>query len=191
MSQASKRSSALTILEDDGACGHLVGVAVPALRLESTQGPLGLAALARDLLVLYLYPRTGVPGERPIRGWDAIPGARGCTAQSCAFRDHSQELAAARTLVAGLSAQAIEEQREFAQREQIPFPLLSDPELALATRLGLPTFEAGGLRLYTRTTLIARRGRIVKVFYPVPSPERNAEEALAWLGEQARKGRRR
>jgi peroxiredoxin len=134
-------------------------------------------------LVAYVYPRTGVPGEPSPPGWDLIPGARGCTPQSCAFRDHVSDLAARGAHVVGISAQSPAEQAEFAEREHIPYPLLADPELRLADALGLPTFEAGGTRFYKRMTLVARRGTIEKVFYPVFPPDRNAADVLAWLEE--------
>jgi peroxiredoxin len=134
-------------------------------------------------LVVYVYPRTGVPGEASPAGWDDIPGARGCTPQSCAYRNNLEEFSALGATVVGISAQTAEEQREFAEREHIPFPLLSDSDLRLAAELGLPTFEAGGMTLYKRLTCVADGGRIAKVFYPVFPPDRNAEEVLAWLRE--------
>jgi peroxiredoxin len=153
---------------DDGAADDLVGKELPA-----------------GTLVLYVYPRTGRPGIDPPAGWDEIPGARGCTPQSCAFRDHNADFGALGARVAGLSSQTTEYQREAAERLGLPFPLLSDPELRLAAALGLPTFTVEGMRLYTRLTLVARAGTIVKVFYPVFPPDRNAEEVLAWLREAA------
>jgi peroxiredoxin len=166
---------------DDGAARHLPGADMPALRLASSHGPVELAELCSGRAVLYVYPRTGRPGEPPPPGWDAIPGARGCTPQSCAFRDHAGELAAHGARVAGLSAQSLAEQIEFAGRTQMPFPILADPELELAAALRLPTFEVAGMRLYRRITLVAERGRVAKVFYPVFPPDRNAADVLAWL----------
>jgi peroxiredoxin len=122
-----------------------------------------------------------VPGEPSPAGWDDIPGARGCTPQSCAFRDSLAEFAAVGASVIGISAQSPAEQAEFAEREQIPFPLLADPGLRLADALRLPTFEVEGMTLYRRLTLITRQGRIVKAFYPVFPPDRNAGDVLAWL----------
>src|SRR3954451_3953600 len=172
----------LPVPQDDGAAGPLEGITMPRLELPTTDA-LGtdLAEAARDKLVLYVYPRTGVPGEDPIPGWDEIPGARGCTPQACAFRDHFEELAALGAHVLGLSAQSTAEQSEFAERVGLPYPLASDPVLALADALSLPTFEAGGRRLYKRLTLIAEQARIVKVFYPVFPPDRNADDVLEWL----------
>jgi peroxiredoxin len=176
----------LPVPVDDGAADHLSGLRLPALALPSTRGDaidLALAAAQAGTLVLYVYPRTGTPGQLSPDGWDAIPGARGCTPQSCAFRDHHAELAALGADVLGLSAQPRKEQAAFAARERLPFALLSDPRLRLARALTLPTFEAGGMRLYKRITLIVRDGTIGKAFYPVFPPDRNAAEVLAWLRE--------
>jgi peroxiredoxin len=174
---------------DDGAAAHLFGLDVPSLALSSTLGGLlDIRDAARDLLVVYVYPRTGQPGEPLPAGWDEIPGARGCTPQSCAFRDHIGELAVQGASLIGISAQSPAEQLEFAEREHIPYPLLSDSELRLAETLGLPTFEAAGMTLYRRLTFVARAARIQKVFYPVFPPERNASDVLAWLS-QTRKNR--
>ncbi len=171
---------------DDGAADHLEGAAIPALSLPSTAGrAIDLATSARNTLVLYCYPRTGRPGEPLPAGWDEIPGARGCTPQSCAFRDHFAELQRLRAGVLGLSAQPLADQLEFAERVGLPYPVLSDPGLELAAALGLPTFEVAGMRLYVRLTLIARAGRIAKVFYPVFPPDRNAAEVVAWLQDEA------
>lgn len=175
----------LPVPEDDGGADHLVGMSVPAIVLASTlDGAVDLAAMARQRLVAYVYPRTGTPGQPSPDGWDDIPGARGCTPQSCAFRDALGELTALGAAVVGISAQTPDEQREFAEREHIPFPLLSDSELKLAAGLRLPTFEVDGMTLYKRLTLIAEAGRIVKVFYPVFPPDRNASAVLAWLADR-------
>jgi peroxiredoxin len=168
--------------EDDGAADHLPGSEVPSVALPSTLGgELDLAEAARERLVVYVYPRTGTPGQPLLEGWDDIPGARGCTAQSCVFRDTQQELARHGAALVGISAQTPEEQAEFAEREHIPYPLLSDHDLRLAEAMGLPTFETSGLHLYKRLTFVAEQGRIVKVFYPVFPPDRNAGDVLAWL----------
>jgi peroxiredoxin len=171
----------LPVPEDDGACDHLVGLAVPDLTLPSSTGPVNLGDLASERLVLYVYPRAGRPGRPPPPGWDEIPGARGCTPQSCAFRDHAAELAAHGARVAGLSAQSLEDQVEFAERNRMPFPIVSDERLELASALRLPTFEVEGSTLYKRVTLVAERSEIVKVLYPVFPPDRNAEDVFAWL----------
>ena len=147
-------------------------------------GELDLAEAADGLLVVYVYPRTGTPGEPSPEGWDQIPGARGCTPQSCAFRDHAADLAAEGAAVIGISAQSMEEQRGLAEREHIPYPLLSDPSLLLAGAMGLPTFEAAAMTLYKRLTFIAERRRIEHVIYPVFPPDRNAADVLAFLRER-------
>lgn len=176
---------------DDGAADHLAGAQIPSITLLSTSGGMiDLAQASRSLAVIYIYPRTGVPGQPLPEGWDAIPGARGCTPQSCAFRDHAAELAAHGASIIGLSAQLVEEQREFARREHIPYPLVSDSKLRLADAMRLPTFEAAGMRLYKRLTMIAAAGKIERVFYPVFPPEANATEVLAWLAGRAGGGRR-
>jgi peroxiredoxin len=171
----------LPVPVDDGACDHLPGLPIPALRLDSSQGPVDLAELAADRLVLYVYPRTGRPDRPMLPGWDAIPGARGCTPQSCAFRDNGGELAELGARVAGLSAQPLEDQVEFAERNRMPFPVVADPERRLGAALRLPTFDIEGLTLYKRLALIAEQGTIVKVFYPVFPSDRNAADVVAWL----------
>jgi peroxiredoxin len=177
----------LPVPEDDGGADHLPGLAVPSIPLPATAGgELDLASLAATTLVAYFYPRTGTPGVPLPAGWDDIPGARGCTPQSCAYRDALAELEALGATVVGVSAQTAAEQAEFAAREHIPFALLSDPDLRLGAALGLPTFETDGMALYKRQTLIAEEGVIVKAFYPVFPPDRDAAEVIAWL--QARRG---
>jgi peroxiredoxin len=167
----------LPVPEDDGAADHLVGAELPDLELESSVGKVNV----RDLDVLYVYPRSGKPGVDLLPGWDETPGARGCTPQSCAFRDLHGELAALGVRVAGLSVQSLEDQQEFAERNHMPFPVVSDPELRLGSALDLPTFEIAGLTLYKRLTLVAEDARIVKVFYPVFPPDANAGDVLRWL----------
>ena len=167
----------LPVPEDDGAADHLVGLALPDLQLESSQGPVDL----RDFDVIYIYPRTGRPGRPMLEGWDDIPGARGCTPQSCAFRDASVEFAKLGVRVAGLSAQTLDDQLEFAERNHILYPVIADPERRLGAALRLPTFQAGEATLYKRLTLIAAGGEITKVVYPVFPPDENAGEVLAWL----------
>jgi peroxiredoxin len=167
---------------DDGAADHLDGARVPALVLPSTSGSgFDLSEAAEQTLVVYVYPRTGAPGEPTPAGWDAIPGARGCTPQSCAFRDRAAELEGLGATVVGLSAQPLEEQREFAEREALPYPLVNDSGFRLGKALSLPTFQFDGRRHYRRLTFVAQSGRIVKVFYPVFPPDANAREVIAWL----------
>jgi peroxiredoxin len=169
--------------EDDGAADHLPGAELPDLSLPSTAGAdVNLRdAAAEGTLVLYIYPRTGKPGEPLIEGWDDIPGARGCTPQSCSFRDSHGELERLGARVHGLSSQSLPDQHEFASRVELPYALLSDSDLELAAAMRLPTFEAGGLKLFKRITLIARERRIAKVFYPVFPPDRNAADVVEWL----------
>jgi peroxiredoxin len=178
--------ASLPVPEDDGAADHLEGRLVPPLFLETTHGELNLAAAAAELLVLYVYPRTGRPGFQPPQGWDETPGARGCTPQSCGFRDWGAELRELGATVVGLSAQTIEEQREVVERLRLPHAVAADPELRLAEALRLPTFEFDGQRLYKRLALIAEEGRIVKVIYPVFPPDENAAEVVAWLRGRGR-----
>ena len=175
----------LPVPEGDGATDHLAGMSVPDLTLPSTlSGTANLAELARERLVAYAYPRTGIPGQPSPTGWDDIPGARGCTPQSCAYRDNLAEFSALGATVVGISAQSPEEQREFAEREHIPFALLNDSSLHLAEQLCLPTFTADGMTLYKRLTIVAEEGKIARVFYPVFPPDRNAVEVLTWLVER-------
>jgi peroxiredoxin len=173
----------LPVPEDDGAADHLADAEVPSVVLSATSGqPVDLAAAAgEDVLIVYVYPQTGVPGRPVPAGWDRIPGARGCTPQSCAFRDSARMLTELGATVLGLSAQSLDEQREFAEREGLPYPLLNDSEFQLAKELGLPTFEANGVRYYRRLTFIAHRRQVVKVFYPVFPPQDNAADVTAWL----------
>jgi peroxiredoxin len=172
----------LPVPKDDGAADHLAGMALPAAPLPSTLGGAAdLLELSRDRLVAYVYPRTGTPGQPSPAGWDDIPGARGCTPQSCAYRDSLAEFTSLGATVVGISTQSPDEQREFAAREHIPFPLLSDSGLRLRDALSLPTFEVEGMTLYKRLTFIAESDKIVETFYPVFPPDRNAAEVLSWL----------
>ena len=174
----------LPVPEDDGAADHLVGLELPSLVLDSSQGPVDVSQFE----VLYLYPRTGTPGVDPPPGWDEFPGARGCTPQSCAFRDHAADLAGLGARVAGLSAQALDEQVEFAARNHMPYPVIADPELRLHAALRMPLMEIAGFTLYKRLALISEAGRIVKVLYPVFPPDRNAGDVVAWLRDRATVG---
>jgi peroxiredoxin len=181
----------LPVPEDDGAADHLAGAVLPSVALDATVGErVDLGAVAAGTLVVYVYPKTGVPGQALPAGWDRIPGARGCTPQSCAFRDSAAELAELGATVFGLSAQPIAEQREFAEREHLAHPLLNDSAFRLAEGLRLPTFETGGARYYRRLTVVARAGRIRKVFYPVFPPQDNAGEVIAWLRDRGDAPRR-
>jgi peroxiredoxin len=160
---------------------RLLGTPLPSIRLESTVGDVDLADFAGDLLVLFVYPHaTGLP-DAPVPGWDLIPGARGCTAQSCAFRDQHGRFSELGARLVGLSVQTVQEQVEFAARVGVHYPLVSDPSLKMSAALALPTFTSGGRTFYKRLAFVAKWGRIVKIFYPVPSPEQNAADVLQWL----------
>jgi peroxiredoxin len=177
----------LPVPVDDGGGDHLPGSVVPSVSLPATDGTtVDLARIGRPRAIVYVYPMTGRPGVATPAGWDQIPGARGCTPESCGFRDHHDDLARLGAEVFGLSTQDTEYQREAANRLRLPYPLLSDAELVLASRLGLPTFTAGSMRLYKRLTLVIRGGTVEHAFYPVFPPDRHAEQVLDWLGDQHR-----
>ena len=166
---------------DDGACDHLAGMRLPSISLESTAGgPVDLSLLS-GRTVVYCYPMTGRPDRDLPQGWDEIPGARGCTPQSCSFRDHHEELSLLGTGVFGLSTQDTGYQQEAVGRLRLPFGLLSDESLEFAGALELPTFRANGAILIKRLTMIIRDGRIEEVFYPVFPPHENAGEVVRWL----------
>ena len=182
----------LPVPQDDGASAHLTGMRLPRIALASTGGRSVDLSTLKGSTVVYIYPRTGRPDQESPPGWNEIPGARGCTPQSCAFRDHHEALKrAGAAQVFGLSTQNTAYQREAVERLHLPFELLSDEKLAFARALKLPTFEVEGMKLIKRLTLIARdrqiapsrRGEpaIVKVFYPVFPPDQNAEQVLSWL----------
>jgi peroxiredoxin len=174
--------SNLPVPEDDGAARHLTGMNLPDVTLPATTGPAVNLAKLTGRTVLYVYPRTGVPGVDAPPGWDDIPGARGCTPQSCGFRDHFRELKALGVAaVYGLSTQDSAYQREAAQRLHLPFPLLSDTNLKLKTAIGLPSFSTSGMTLYKRMAMVLEDATVVRVFYPVFPPDKNAEEVMAWL----------
>jgi peroxiredoxin len=167
---------------DDGAANHLTGLGLPALALAATDGSqVDLSAL-RGRTVVYIYPRTGRPGIEPPDGWDAIPGARGCTPQSCSFRDHAAELQALGVAhLFGLSTQDTDYQREAVERLHLPFSLLSDADLVFARAIKLPTFTVADVTLLRRMVLVIENSVIVKVFYPVFPPDKSADEVIAWL----------
>ncbi len=173
---------------DDGAAAHLTGMRVPDLELPATNASRVSLAKCPGRTVVYAYPRMGKPGQIAlIDGWDEIPGARGCTPQSCAFRDHFADLCAAgATQVFGLSTQDTAYQAEAVARLNLPFPILSDETLALSRALALPTFEVANLTLIKRLAMVIDDGRISKVFYPVFPPDRNADDVLAWLKDNPR-----
>jgi peroxiredoxin len=177
--------------EDDGDADHLPGAVMPPVALPSTDGGavrVDIVPKGTERLVLYAYPRTGRPGEASLTSdWDSIPGARGCTPESCGFRDHAGELRSAGAAVAGLSTQDTAYQQEAADRLRLPFPLLSDADLTLTEALELPTFTVAGQTLLKRLTLIVRSGVIEHAFYPVFPPDAHAASVLEWL--RARSGR--
>lgn len=174
----------LPVPEDDGAAAHLAGTPAPQLELPTTDGSsVRLDELGPGRTVLYLYPLSGKPGVDLPDGWDAIPGARGCTPEACGFRDHYQELVeAGAARVYGLSSQPSAYQAELVERLHLPFTMLSDPDFALGDALRLPTFSAPGHdRLYSRLTLIIGDGVIEHAFYPIFPPNQHAEQVLAWF----------
>ena len=171
----------LPIPLDDGGADHLTGLPLPDLTLNSTADqPINLAQLS-GRYVIYIYPMTGRPDVALPDNWEAIPGARGCTPQSCSFRDHHAELQALNTNVFGLSTQPTAYQREARDRLHLPFEMLSDEGLGLHNALNIPLMEVAGMTLYKRLTLIVENGRISKHFYPVFPPDKNIDDVLAWL----------
>lgn len=170
--------------QDDGAADHLNGMKLPDVTLPATDGSSVNLSKLKGRTVVYIYPRTGVPGVDAPPGWDQIPGARGCTPQSCSFRDHFGELK--RLGVAqlfGLSTQDTAYQKEAATRLHLPFAILSDEKFALGNAIGLPTFTTSGMTLFKRMALVIDEGIITKVFYPVFPPDKNAADVVAWLQE--------
>ena len=174
----------LPVPVDDGACDHLPGMRLPSLALPATDGTMIDLSALPGRSVVYVYPRTGRPEQPLPPGWDQIPGARGCTPQSCAYRDLAAELAALGARIFGLSTQDTAYQQEAVERLHLPFPLLSDERLALTTALSLPTFEVDGMILIKRLTLIIDDGAIETVFYPVFPPDADAANVVAWLRER-------
>jgi peroxiredoxin len=177
----------LPVPVDDGACDYLEGTQMPDVSLPSTDGSLE-SVRRRGRVVFYIYPKSGRPGIEPPAGWNDTPGMRGCTPQSCSFRDVHDEL---RTLgvdeVFGISTQDSDDQREFAARLELPYPLLSDAECALERELQIPAVQVtDGLRVYRRVALITKQGLIEKVFYPVFPPDRSAQEVAVWLRDRQR-----
>ncbi|MGY0037194.1 peroxiredoxin [Pedobacter sp. NJ-S-72] len=171
----------LPIPADDGACEHLPGLAIPGLTLKATNRKLIDLSEIQGRLVIYCYPMTG-PEHIPLpEGWDAIPGARGCTPQACSFRDHYQELQQLNTQVYGMSTQSTTDQIESKERLHLPFELLSDENLAFTKALNLPLHTLGDLKFLKRVTLIFENGIIAKHFYPVFPPDKNIDDVLQYL----------
>src|ERR1700690_71139 len=184
MSEFSPLPMNLPVPIDDGAAAHLPGSRIPSVRLAATPaGEIDLASLA-GCSVVFAFPRSGRDGEPAlVPDWDAIPGARGCNRQACAFRDLNQSFNALRASIFGLSTQTVEDQREVAERYQLPFPLLSDGALSFSRSMRLPTFDVAGKTLLKRLTLVIIGGRVVHVFYPVFPPDRATNDVLVWLRE--------
>jgi peroxiredoxin len=175
----------LPVPQDDGRAKHLPGARLPDVTLPATDGSRVNLSKLKGRTVLYIYPRTGVPGVDAPPGWDDIPGARGCTPQSCSFRDHFADLKSLGVShVFGLSTQDTSYQREAAERLHLPFSILSDADLDFASSLHLPLFMTSGMTLLSRMALVIEDGKIVKAFYPVFPPDKNAEEVIAWLRNQ-------
>jgi peroxiredoxin len=172
----------LPVPQDDGAARHLQGARLPGIVLAATNGAaVNLSKLA-GRNVVYVYPRTGRPGHDLPTGWDGIPGARGCTPQSCSFRDHFSELKAlgVKSLY-GLSTQDLAYQREVVDRLHLPFPIISDAALLLTRAMNLPTFSVDGMTLTKRMAWVIDDGTISKLFYPVFPPDRSAAQVMDWL----------
>lgn len=172
----------LPVPTDDGAARHLTGMNMPRIELPSTAGrAVNVGQLSSPRTAIYFYPMTGVPGKALPAGWDMIPGARGCTPQTCGFRDHHEELRERGAAVFGCSTQTTEYQREMVERLHVSFEVLSDADFKLQKALTLPVFEVDGVLLLKRLTLIIRANRIEHVFYPVFPPDKSASEVLQWL----------
>ena len=173
----------LPIPEDDGAANHLLGLMIPHVRLIASDGQEVLLSEASHLkpVVLFCYPMTGKPGEELPFNWEEIPGARGCTPQNCSFRDNYQEITSSGVVVFGLSIQTTTDQQEAVGRLHLPFLLLSDAHLNFANELRLPLFEVDGVTFIKRLTMIIWKGEVIKVFYPVFPPDKNAREVAQWL----------
>ena len=171
----------LPIPEDDGGCSHLVGTQIPPIKLPATNGKLIDFSSSDQRAVIYIYPMTGQPNIDLPEGWDTIPGARGCTPQSCSFRDHYNELKELGAMVYGLSTQSSDYQKEAVNRLHLPFPLVSDFNLDFIHALRIPTFTVSNMVLSKRVTLIIKDRTIEKVFYPVFPPDKNADQVISYL----------
>jgi len=181
MKDLSKLPDNLPVPIDDGACDHLLGTSIPAIPLTATSGENICLSTLPGTVVAYFYPMIGRPDSPPLLGWNEIPGARGCTPQSCAFRDHHAKLKSFAANVFGVSAQPLEDQKEAQARLGLPFELLNDSVFALTEAMRLPTFEYENSRFIKRLTVIAIDGLIRKIFYPVFPPNRNAEDVVEWF----------
>jgi peroxiredoxin len=181
MSKLEQLPGDLPVPTDDGACSHLLGQTIPDIALSATNGELINLRDLKGRLVIYCYPMTGRPDVKLPDGWEQIPGARGCTPQSCSFRDHYIELQTLNTSVYGLSTQTTEYQREAKERLHLPYDLLSDKDLLFSGALKLPYHFVDNMTLIKRVTLIFEDGKIVKYFYPVFPPDKNIDQVIDWL----------
>ena len=175
----------LPIPVNDGACKHLEGNLIPSIALNSTSGSQVDLSKQHGVAVVYIFPMIGRPDGPPMTGWNEIPGARGCTPQSCTFRDSHNDFLNLGVKIYGLSTQTLEAQQEAVDRLHLPFELLCDDSLSFANALMLPTFEYNGLKLIKRLTLIVKDGKICKVFYPVFPPNENAAQVLEWFSSHS------
>ncbi|WP_347374579.1 peroxiredoxin [Aequorivita sp. Q41] len=166
---------------DDGKCNHLLGMEIPTIKLWATDGKQVELANFKENLVIYCYPMTGRPDTELPNGWEEIPGARGCTPQACSFRDHYSELKTLQFEVFGISTQSSEYQKEVSERLHLPYVLLSDDNLKFVSALKLPTFQVGQMELIKRLTLIFKKGKVVKYFYPVFPPDENINQVIRWI----------
>jgi len=187
MKDLTKLPDDLPVPEDDGACADLPGKRFPSIPLQAVSGGSIDPGSFPGTVVIYFYPMIGSPDSPPLVGWNEIPGARGCTPQSCAFRDHHRELLASGVrAVFGVSAQPLLDQKEASERLHLPFELLNDSKFELATALQLPTFRYQKETFIKRLTLIVTDGVIEKVFYPVFPPDRNVVDVIEWLAQRKR-----
>jgi len=184
MKKTLKVFNGLPVPENDGACDHLKGLKIPKLKIISTSDRVIDLGSEHGLTVIYFYPKIGDPNSDPLIGWSDIPGAKGCTPQSCEYRDHYSELKTIGVLnLFGASSQDLKEQKEASNRLHLPFELLNDSELKLAKLLKLPTFTYQGKELIKRLTIIIYNAEIIKVFYPVFPPNENASQVIEWIKE--------
>lgn len=175
----------LPIPLDDGACDHLKNLLLPEIELETTAGRfVNIKELTKKPTIIFFYPRTGEADKPTPADWDLIPGARGCTPQSCGFRDLNQEFIKLGFQVFGLSSQNSDYQKEFVSRNHIPFEILSDEKFELTEQMNLPTFSFNGIRLIKRMAWIVENSKISHVFYPVFPPNENASFVLNWLNKR-------
>lgn len=171
----------LPVPADDGACDHLCGMSLPAIQLKATSGRSVSLQTLNQPTIIFFYPRTGEPDKPAPADWDLIPGARGCTPQSCGFRDLYREFQQLGYQIFGFSSQDTDYQKEFVQRNHIPFEILSDAQFEFIDYMNLPTFEYEGLRLVKRMAWVIQEGVVQKVFYPIFPPNENASAVLSWL----------